>query len=267
MESRYEDLRSIVIAELRRDVLAGHGRRDGNITPRFVQNLSEDDSIIVWSVFYDLVRQGLIVPGRRTSLSQHGGSTNDFPAFSFTPYGVTVIASASADIDPHQGRAYVQAVEAKISQPSEIMRTYLAESVESFRSEHFLAAAVLLGVASEDLLERLYVAYEAHLPVNRRPQFTESLRKKRGSAEGRYNVFWKSYEQHLTEVDDELRRRIETHLGMLTSFLKLSRDDAGHARFTRVTREVAHMNLVALPVVVGIVAELESALKSKCSLK
>ena len=266
MASRFEELRSSIVAQLRQDVQEGHARRDGSITPRFTESLSEDDATIVWSVFHDLVRQGLIVPGGRASLAIQGGTRLNFPSYSVTPFGATVLGSPNPDFDPQDGEAYVQAVKAKIPGPLDLLAQYLAESVATYRSQHFLASAILLGVASEDLLERLYRDFEDHLPEKRRPAFKESLYKKRGSAEGRFDAFWKSFEHHLGEIGEELRRRAETHLTVIKNILKFSRDDVGHSRPSRVSRDIAHMNLVSFPVLVGIVAELEASLQTNCTL-
>lgn len=141
---------------------------------------------------------------------------------------------------------------------------YVGESAATFNNQHYLASAVLLGVAAEALLEQLYEALATHLG-SAKAEYTAKLNAKRWTSQ-RLEYARARLAPHLTEVTVEFRTRVEQYLDMLAQVLKLSRDDVGHARPLRIDREVASMNLVAFPVFAGIVDALMVQLAIPCTV-
>ena len=121
---------------------------------------------------------------------------------------------------------------------------------------------MLLGVAAEELLEQLYESIGAHLSDT---EYRAKLNTKRWASQ-RLQYARDRLRQHLTEFDLEFQSRVEQYLDMLAQILKLSRDDVGHARPTRMDCEIASMNLVSFPVMAGIANELMSRLALPCAI-
>lgn len=229
----------------------------------------------VWAVCWSLVADGIIAPGVQNMLDlppnyQHSGYTYErlygFPSFFVTAFGIRFLAERRDQPTPLEGERYRKAVTERMPDASEVIVRYVDEAMATYESRHHLAATVLIGVAAEEVARRLYAALGEHLDEKRREKYKESLHRKRGSANEQLEQFISTFEAHKAELDEPLRRRVDTYLVYLINVLKLSRDDAGHAHIARVDREVAYMMLVSFPVLVGVVVEIEAALAKPCAL-
>lgn len=72
-----------------------------------------------------------------------------------TPYGVDILIGSRERIQVHDPDAYLTNFWSAKPPPDPEMMRYLSESVSVFRSNHLLASVVLLGIASERLIEVL----------------------------------------------------------------------------------------------------------------
>lgn len=227
-----------------------------------------EERIEVMSVLHWLVTCGVIVPGHRTNgfgFQTSNGPFQFFPYFSVTEYGFRVLDPKNEGIDPHERSKYVQEIIRRMPDADDVMRAYVDEATATFESQHYLASMVLLGVAAETLIERLYSSFAKHLNTNAKVTFEASLKSKRW-ASTRFLVFKSSFGAHKKELSKDLADRIDTYLDVLVTLLKTSRDDVGHGRPTRVDRDIAFGNLVYFPSLVGLVAEVESALGVTCTV-
>jgi hypothetical protein len=72
-----------------------------------------------------------------------------------TPYGVSVLIDSQNRIQVHDPDGYLANFYGANPPPDPVMMRYLAESISVFRSSHLMATVVLLGIASERLVEIL----------------------------------------------------------------------------------------------------------------
>jgi hypothetical protein len=267
------EIRAALLAAFRADRRVMTGQYSLQSAPRVHEfaAVADGDPLALWSAFYDLVRAGIIVPGNRYALemrpglSLHGQDLYGFPSFSLTRFGASVLSADEAFPLPLEGDAYVASITKRFPGASEVIMRYVSEAAATFSDGRYLAAAVLVGVAAEELIEGLYMSFDAHLPAEKREEFNRKLKQRRWASE-RFNVFLSAFDAHKGELTDELRRRIDSYLETLVNILKTSRDDVGHGRPTRVDREIAYMTLVAFPVLAGTIHELESAFGRSCAV-
>lgn len=79
----------------------------------------------------------------------------DFDHALLTPYGEDVLTDAHNRVQVHDPEGYLSNYRNAEPPPDAEMLRYLEEAVAVFRGSHFLATVVLLGVASERLMEVL----------------------------------------------------------------------------------------------------------------
>ena len=222
-------------------------------------------SVDVYAAFWQLVQQGIIIPGQqRNGYFQRGGNTsfNGFPYFEITAYGDEVLANLATDADPADAADYIHKLQTRAPWLNETVLRYIGESIATFNNQHYLASAVLLGVAAETLLEQLYDVLGTHLAVGA-SEYASKLQAKRWASQ-RLEYARSRMRPHLIEFPTEFQGRVDQYLDMLAQVIKMSRDDVGHGRPLRVDRELAKMNLIAFPVLAGIIDELIRGLAAPC---
>jgi hypothetical protein len=219
----------------------------------------------VYAVLWELVRQGVIVPGSADHgfFSSPASPFTHFPYFEVTPYGREVLMRLRDDTDPALASEYLDKLRSRAVSANATVVRYVGEALSTFNHQEYLASAVLLGVAAEELLEQLYASIGSH--VSDGSDYRSKLAAKRW-ASPRLQYARNRLQPHLCEFDADLQSRVDQYLDMLAQILKLSRDDVGHARAPRVDREIAWMNLISFPVLAGIVDELMGHLERACTL-
>jgi len=135
-------------------------------TDRFPDfGVSPDIGSLVRQVLWELYVQGILTPSPQAHqvLNHQKGYAGLLPLISqmdldhavLTPYGVDILADTSGRVKVHDPDRYLANFWGADPQPDREMMRYLEESVAVFRGAHFLATIVLLGVASERLVEVL----------------------------------------------------------------------------------------------------------------
>jgi hypothetical protein len=116
---------------------------------------------LVCQVFWELYIEGVLapVPSPRDDPDELGQAS--FPLFMsldyvmLTPYGTQVLHSARDRIQIHDPDGYLTNFRGAQPAPDNRMMDYLVECVRVFKGGHLVAAVVLLGAASERLIEVL----------------------------------------------------------------------------------------------------------------
>jgi hypothetical protein len=270
--SAIDDLRKSVLTRLEANLQAsGDLHADtifDDLAPRTfdAERRRRADAVDLYAVLWQLVHEGIIVPGNADhGLFSSGGNEafRHFPFFEITPYGRDVLERLKEDTDPAVASEYLDKLRARAPSANESVVRYVGEAVSTFNHQEYLASAVLLGVAAEELLEQLYESIGAHLLDN--SDYRSKLNTKRWASQ-RLQYARDRLRQHLPEFNRDFQSRVDQYLDMLAQILKLSRDDVGHARPLRIDREIASMNLVSFPVLAGIVNELMSHLAQPCKI-
>lgn len=156
---------------------------------------------IVRQTIWQMYQQGIIVPspstrGHSVSLSFH----LDLNYYLFTSRGLDVLSSTGDQIQVYHPEGYLAMFQASNPLPDVEMMRYLTECVQVFRDHHLLATVVLLGAASERLVE----------------VFAEYLRDALGTtAQG--DVWFKDYSNKRTIIQkfDTVEKKLMQHFGKL----------------------------------------------------
>jgi hypothetical protein len=123
--------------------------------PREVANLMRQ-------TFWELYLQGVLAPATKQDPRQEMAWPHEyedtwvyFDSVMLTPYGVNVLLDSKNRIQVHDPDGYLANFWGASPPPNTEMMRYLSECVAVFRGGHLLASVVLLGIASERLIEVL----------------------------------------------------------------------------------------------------------------
>ncbi len=118
-------------------------------------NVARDKlEMLVQTVFWELVVEGILVPG-------HEISQPNLPRFRRTLYGQNLLQSDEPT--PHDPLGYLTHLNSKVPDADTTVIAYLKESLDTFRSSNIVASAVMLGVAAERIFLLLCQAMKESL--------------------------------------------------------------------------------------------------------
>jgi hypothetical protein len=127
--------------------------------------VSPEIASFIRQLLWELHLQGILspCPNARQVLDKYNQNPDlvplafllDLDCAVLTPYGLEVLTDASNRVQVHDPDGYLANFWDANPPPDAEMMRYLAESLAVFRGAHFLATVVLLGVASERLIDIL----------------------------------------------------------------------------------------------------------------
>jgi hypothetical protein len=205
--------------------------------------VTQDDFEQFWrlvrEVFYQLVSEGVLVPGRR--------GVEHFPAFQLTGHGRQVLADEK--YQPHDEREYLAQLHHSGPVDGTVL-AYLTESLRTFRSRNYSSSMLTLGIAAE----RVFIVTCASLrDALRDPNEQQEVDKILGKFPMKPKVDW--FHKRLDLLDSAKRRPrdLPELPAMLATFLynlmRLERNDLGHPQDAppQVRRDEAYALLQTFP--------------------
>jgi hypothetical protein len=104
---------------------------------------------------------------------------------------------------------------------------YLGESLRTFRTKAYLSAAVMLGVAAENVLLKLTEAIKSALTTeDRQRTFEQAIRK--AKAKQMHDEIMARLKSPLTPLPNSLNEVIAPHIDGMYNLIRITRNDAGH---------------------------------------
>lgn len=205
--------------------------------------MRDEDGARLKHVIWDMIIERILVP----STSNPGTLNDGWPFFSLTDYGKQVIEAQTPP--PYDPDGYLNALKTEVTTINAAVLEYLCEGLGTFRSGNYLAAAVMLGAASEMVFNELCAAIPAvMLDSAARDKLAEKLSK--GKMKDRINtiVGWcRNQKSHLpgTWSGDEQVEDIDK----IADLIRRRRNEAGHPEDPprRPTREQMYSYLMLFP--------------------
>ncbi len=109
-------------------------------------NLEKADEDAIRECVWSLVIQGIVVPG----YSNQGSDGSNLPWLQVTEWGKTCLQTG--EYVPYDTGLYLKRLRSRIQELHKLIDLYLKEALNSFRAANYLAVAVMVGVASEQIL-------------------------------------------------------------------------------------------------------------------
>jgi hypothetical protein len=215
------------------EVLARRGSPAANIPhtsgPDEVR-LDPRDVELVRDIFWDLFRQGYVVLG--------GHDPNE--SFRLSRFAEQTLKSHSP-YRFHDTGSFIAMVKKEVQDISSEATAYLEEAVAAFYADCLLSSCVMVGVAAEiEFLRLLDVAsksttYGSAFPLGPK---NDPIRKK-------ISKFQKSLQPLLNakSLPQDAVEDLDTNFSQIQSVLRISRNEAGHAKATKLQRELVYVNL------------------------
>ncbi len=209
---------------------------------RFAQaNLEKADEDAIRECIWGLIIQGIVVPG----ISNDGSYGVNLPWLQVSEWGRACLQTG--EYVPHDTGLYLSRARAQIPDLDPVAILYLQEALNSFRAGNFIAAAIMMGVASEQILILLRDAIRNAIP--------EDNRKKKLMAATENQAARRIYEEVIKRVDpihdqlpQSLQQSIGTELEGIFHLVRRTRNDAGHPTGRLIDRDEAYALLQLFPV-------------------
>jgi hypothetical protein len=219
------------------------------------------------SVLWDLVAEGLIVPGNATELKSIGrDDQRSWPWFTLTAYGVAVVTGQSDTISPHDATRYLTDAHDRLPLGDDEIIMYLEEANRAFIARLYPSSVVMLGVSAEALMEWLIKQMRKHLQPNAVSRFDLSLNKDGRATSDRFSTLLDELRRHKKEMSKDLFALIDPQLGGVVTLLKTYRDDVAHRRPFRIDSQLADGQLRLYLPTLSVASELAEVLQKPCVL-
>lgn len=197
-------------------------------------------------IIWDLIIEGIIRPG---PLNGEEG----LPFFHVTDYGKKMIKDRSSS--PYDPDGYLQRLYSSIPNLDVVIRTYIEESLRTFRNGCFLSSTITLGCASEKALLLLFDAYANSMTESMREKYLKEISGK--IIKKKIDEFDKRLKSHLmAKLPDEIKEHFEVSFTTLSALFRELRIDVGHPSGKTVSSEQAHANLIVFPLYIKKVYDL-----------
>jgi len=210
--------------------------------PPFAQgNLEKADEDAVRECIWGLIIQGIVVPG----ISNDGSYGANLPWLQVTEWGRACLQKG--EYVPYDTGLYLSRIRVQVPDLDSVVVLYLQEALNSFRAGGFIAAAVMTGVASEQILILLRDAIHGAIP--------QDDRRKRLMDATENQVARRIYEEVIKRVDpihdqlpQPLQQSIGTELEGIFQLVRRTRNDAGHPTGRAIDRNETYALLQLFPV-------------------
>jgi len=210
--------------------------------------LDAQDRELVRDVFWDLFRQGHITLG-------YDNSNEAWPFFRLSHTGQKALREGT----PYKfmdSSTYLDMVSKAAPRIDGVTRTYLDEAVRDYYAGCFLSCSVMLGVAAENLFNRL-------LDVTSKSN--KHAATFAGAASQRFMLtkiveFQKAIEPLKPTLPREAREDLDTHLSAIQAVLRTHRNNTGHPTGRSMSREQTYVHLQLFAPFAKKLEQLEDAL-------
>jgi hypothetical protein len=195
----------------------------------------------VRGVIWDLIIQGMIVPGTPNQLGSSG-----LPSFVITDWGKKRLEKG--EYLPFDAGEYISRVKSEVSNVDPYVILYLKDALASFRVGAYLASAVMTGVASERVLLLLRDEVQAALStVEGKKKFAAATK---GISVNRvFHEIWKRLEPNQEALSQFFGREdVKLEISGIFDLIRKTRNDAGHPTGRDISRDEADSMLHLFPV-------------------
>ncbi|MDH7602571.1 MAG: hypothetical protein QHI38_10550 [Armatimonadota bacterium] len=152
-------------------------------------------------------------------------------------------AATDGVFNPYDHENYIRSLRAKVPDISATVLQYSYESLVAFRSDCYLASAVMLGVASETAFLEMGVSFAGWLTGAEQIKFADVFNKVGVMFSKKFEEFRKRIEAHKSDLLGELADNMSLTLDSVADLLRIYRNDAGHPTGKTMSKDDALINL------------------------
>jgi hypothetical protein len=191
----------------------------------------------VREVVWELAFQGIIVPGI------DNGQQASLPWFKITEWGKQCLEKG--EYLPFDAGMFMERIRKEIPTLDVVIALYLVESLKCFRNGTFVASAVMVGVAAEQMMLVLRKAVSDALDSpEKKKRFDDDAQ---GQIKRIYDAVWKKLDPIREQMPEKLRESVGVELAGVFELVRKTRNEAGHPTGRIIDREEAEALLLLFP--------------------
>ena len=195
--------------------------------------------VLVHEILWELIIQRVITPGSNLA-------NPDLPFFRITDYGRKVLADG--EFIPHDPSNYLEKLKEAVGTSEPVTFEYLKESLRTFNTGCYLAATMMLGIASErtflSLCDSLLNAISSATKKKKFEKILEGV-----SMIAKFNFVQSEIDTLMSARKGVLPGNTRTHLLGIFDFIRVQRNDIGHPQddLQVPERDTVYVNLRLFP--------------------
>jgi hypothetical protein len=191
----------------------------------------------VREIVWELTFQGIIVPGFDS------GSQAGFPWFKVTDWGKHSLELG--EYLPYDATLFIERLHNEVPLVDRLVVLYITEALKCFRFGLFIASAVMVGVAAEQMIYVLKDAVSNSLGgADKKRKFEADARD---TIKRVHAATWKRLEPVREQMPDGLSEAIGVELAAIFEMVRRTRNEAGHPTGKNIERHEAEALLLLLP--------------------
>jgi len=257
MNSTYRELRGVILEFLRehgRDEVHQEVTLSGGELKRMLvekQLIPEADTkdarriaSDVFAIFHELYLERIIVPCSPSSGSYGIPAEIYWPKFRLTEYGRRAIETA--EYLPYDPEGYLNSLTSAVPNLDGVVVRYIGEALDCHRRDCTLAAAVMIGCASERAMLLLIEGFGNAIRDRAKHEKYE-----KETADWKISVKYRKFRKWLERAEkalpEECKGGIERNLAGAFNLIRETRNDAGHPTGRMIERDDVLGNLILFP--------------------
>ena len=180
------------------------------------------DTPLINEVIWDLIVERVLTVGSDSS-------NQELPFLRLTEFGSEVVKQQRWS--PYDADGYVRELRKQTPKLASLCQMYAEEALQCFRSGCYLAAVVMLGAASEGIVNELFRRFAIALKAGGVPEgpSVEAKIEKEQSVYRRYEVFRRHFDSLVKpKLPSELIDDLNLQFDGVFNLIRFYRNDAGH---------------------------------------
>jgi hypothetical protein len=216
-----------------------------------VEILREDWKLCVHDTVWDFIVEGVLRPGSAN------GQHLQFPYLHVTDYGREALKGPQT---PHDPTGYFKHFDSQVPNVDPVIKSYLAESVNTLRANCLLSSTITLGCASEKAFLLVAEKFSLGLELVEKHKFDREFEQAR-TIKSQHKVFVTWYEKRLQQriksgKGSDFENELSSALQFVFGFFRVMRNDAGHPIETKFSKPLEAQNLQLFPHYLKLLYEL-----------
>jgi len=138
------------------------------------------------------------------------------------------VLKSSDDFNPYDPDGYIERLKRRIPDIDEVVLLYAKESLRSFNSDCYLAASVMLGVASERAFLLLAESFSSWLPEGQSEKFLKIAQDSKQNFLVKFSEFRKRIEPCKPNIPHEFSDNMALMLDSVCDLIRVYRNESGH---------------------------------------
>jgi hypothetical protein len=157
--------------------------------------------------------------------------------FQLTDWGIKVLSDVKPS--PYDYEGFLKDISDLIDS---ITSFYLVQSLECFYRNLYTPSAIMLGVASENIIIEISKLVETKL--GRKEKYQKTLKENRYSISGHILALGDFIKNKKSDLPEEVKVNIEKEFECFFEILRRARNDAGHPSEIRIDKDEAYTNYI-----------------------